>query len=133
MRKLFSKLVTLVLIVGYMSGAIGLTITFHYCSGYFHSVCLTSDVEKDCCGDDEPTNKCCSNKIVKADVKEHRSLAQKIFEAKTFQVATLPEPYFRTVTRALHHHDRIVTASGDHSPPPLRSIPIYLLNRVLRL
>lgn len=125
------KLVTIILMMTYMACAIGFTFSFHYCGGHYKYVCFTADTEEDCCGENEHKTNCCDDKVVSAKVKDHTAFA-KMLLAKVFFVHDLqPSPQY-SYKVAYHTGYRYYWASNS-SPPIVTDVPIYLLNRVLRI
>jgi len=129
MKRVLSSL----LLIAYMASAINFTFAFHYCGGTYHSICFTSDTEADCCGSEEEDDGCCEDKVVSAKFKDNHTPAFKTSFSKIVFEPFFPATYF-VVTGVLLKSaliDRI--PHTGHSPPILREVPIYLLNRVLRL
>lgn len=121
------------LLIAYMANAINFTFSFHYCGGTYHSICFTSDTEADCCGSEEEDDGCCEDKVVSAKFKDNHTPAFKTSFSKIVfdpaPVVAYYPPAGLVISTVLIDH---VLHTG-HSPPILGNLPVYLLNRVLRL
>ncbi len=126
------KLFTLFMMVSYMASAIGLTFSLHYCGGSYKEICFTSDTEKNCCGTKEKSRGCCEDKVIKAKIKDDHSSSSKAFFSKIVfeQAVVLWQVYFGEHS---NYNGNYVFIANDSSPPLVPPLPIYLLNRVLRI
>jgi hypothetical protein len=126
------KLFTLFLIVTYMASAIGFTYSLHYCGGHFKGVCFTSDTEKGCCGKGKHKKNCCKDKVISAKFKSSHAPSAKALLSKVFFFqAVLMHSEFPANKNVFTGFPTYV--SCDPSPPDPSDVPIYLLNRVLRV
>jgi hypothetical protein len=126
------KLFTILLMVTYMAGAIGFSYSLHYCGGHFKGVCFTSDTEKGCCGNGKHKKNCCKDKVVSAKCKGSHTPSAKAVLSKVFFIQAI------LVHAELPVNNNVYAGfpayvSSDPSPPFTSSVPIYLLNRVLRV
>ncbi len=128
MKKVIAFFVMLV----YMAGAIGLTFSFHYCGGHFKNICFTSDTEKGCCGKGEHKKNCCEDKVVSAKFKSDHSSSAKTILSKVFSPQALLN-YHPVFQQIITHENYQTYVANDSSPPIVNSVPIYLMNRVLRV
>jgi hypothetical protein len=125
------KLVTLILMTTYMACSIGFTFSFHYCGDDFRYVCFTSDTEDGCCGESEHKTNCCEDKVVTANVKDHTALAKMVLPKVFFADGIQPSNPFSYAVSCYSGHRCGV--SNNSSPPLASDVPIYLMNRVLRI
>jgi hypothetical protein len=126
------KLIAICLMVTYMASAIGFSYSLHYCGGHFKGVCFTSDTEKGCCGEGNHKKNCCNDKVVSAKFKGSHTPSVKALLSKVFFVQAI------LVHAELPVNNNVyagfpVYVSSDPSPPFSSPVPIYLLNRVLRV
>lgn len=128
MKKLFA----IFLMVTYMAGAIGFSYSLHYCGGHFRHVSFSSDTEKGCCGHGKHKKNCCKDKVVKAKNSDDQSFKVKTTVGKVFFFHVYKPTNCELVQRTFCECTNFVESS-DSSPPFVRSIPIYLQNRVLRI
>ena len=132
MNRLLNKFLTVVLMITYMAGAIGFTFSFHYCGGHYKGICFTSDTEKGCCKKNEHKTHCCKDKVFKAKFTgDHSSSAKAVIAKAFFLQATMPEPIAIAEQETREFADTYV--ANDSSPPFVRGVPLYLMNRVLRI
>lgn len=114
-----------------MACAVGFTFSFHYCGGHFRYICFTSDTEEGCCGENEHKTNCCEDKVVSAKVKDHTAFAKMLLPKVFLADAILPShPLNRPV---ICHTGYRSYVANDSSPPIVSDVPIYLMNRVLRI
>lgn len=128
MKKLFA----IFLMVTYMASAIELSYSLHYCGGHFKHVAFSSDTEKGCCGKNGHKRNCCKDKVVKAKLKSDQSATAKAMIAKVILAVFTPK-YCLAPTKTVSSSNNTLAVACDSSPPFVRSIPIYLQNRVLRI
>jgi hypothetical protein len=127
------RIVTSLLMIAYMAGAIGLSFSFHYCGGEFHAICFTEDTEKDCCGTKEKSDGCCEDKVISAKCAESHAPAYATFAPKVF-TEFLPAPVYPGFNLRMQAYDYAAPlVQKGHSPPFLDHVPIYLQHRVLRI
>jgi hypothetical protein len=122
--------------IAYMAAAIEFSFSFHYCGGEYHSICFTSDTEKDCCGEMEAGNDgCCEDKVVSA--KHSNDHAPSVFNILTNTLSTvfiLPNVHHYYFYPIRYKGLRSIKFDRKGPAPPLISgIPLYLLIRVLRI
>lgn len=130
--RIIKKLLTVVLMITYMAGAVGFTFSLHYCGGHYKSTCFTSDTEKGCCGKNEHKTNCCKDKTFKAKFKDNHSSSAKAVVAKVFFTdAIIHQPVL--TAQAISYADCDTYVANDSSPPFVRGVPIYLMNRVFRI
>lgn len=114
-----------------MACAVGFTFSFHYCGGHFRYICFTSDTEEGCCGENEHKTNCCEDKVVSAKVKDHTAFA-KVLLPKVF-LADAIQPSHPFSYPVICHTGYRSYIANDSSPPIVSDVPIYLMNRVLRI
>ncbi len=131
------RFITSIVLVIYMVAAVGVSFSFHYCGGHYQSVQLGGENVKGCCDDvgtESEDTDCCSNKVVKIDCKDAHSASEYVdIVSFAHDVALLPTlwNFYNTVSS-------LVSVTQEHRPirgpaPPLITIPLFILHRVLRL
>lgn len=115
-----------------MASAIGFTYSLHYCGGHYKGIFFTSDTEKGCCGKGKHKKNCCNDKVITAKFKSNHAASVKAILGKVFFECTAIQYPVITLTHNLADGYRTYISS-DPSPPILSDIPIYLLNRDLRI
>ena len=126
------KLITLLVLTTYMASAIGFSFSLHYCGGKFKEVCFTSDTEKNCCGTKEKAGHCCEDKVISAKYKDNHTPSVKAILSHAFLECLVPT-YFE-FTAANTRDEKFTRYIAKDLPPPLSSkVPLYLLNRVIRI
>ncbi len=127
------KVIAFFVLLVYMASAIGLTFSFHYCGGHFKKICFTADTEKGCCSKGKHKKNCCEDKVVSAKFKDNHASGAKaaIISKIFFAEAVLFFPQLAQST-VCYNGFRVYTAN-DPSPPIIPGVPIYLMNRVLRI
>lgn len=133
MKLFITRILTVFLMVTYTAGAVGVTFSLHYCGKHFRYICFTEDTEKGCCGKNEHKSKCCTDKIVKAKIKDNHSYQAKATINDNWQPGVLPATQTYCWTELPEQVAPENFVSSDSSPPFVRSVPIYLANRVLRI
>lgn len=116
-----------------MASAVGFSFSYHYCAGHYKGICFSSDTEKDCCGENEHETNCCKDKIVKAKIKDDQSHSLKAILGKIIFKAGLSQYPTVSISCAVHCEEYTSSVANDSSPPTIGSVPIYLMNRVLRI
>lgn len=126
------KLVTVFMMFLYMASAMGFSFSLHYCGGHYKQLCFTSDTEEGCCGESEHKSNCCEDKVISAKYKDDHTAYAKIILPKMFFADAAPVyPSITLSGISYNTHDGYV--ANDSSPPIVSDVPIYLMNRVLRI
>jgi hypothetical protein len=131
MKKTMRRLLVLTLLIAYMASVVGFSFSFHYCGKHFRYITFSHDTEKGCCGKNERKSKCCSDKIVKAKIKDDCTQPAKAVFGKIMLHGVIhfrPRPQQKICYDVRHYF-----VANDSSPPFDRSTPIYLANRVIRI
>ncbi len=127
------KLLSIWIMIAYMASAIGFSCSLHYCGGKFKEVCFTADTEKNCCGSMEKSAGCCSDKVIKAQIKDNHTAGAKTILAKAF-FFIVPAKYSYIYSRYIPIESfEELTLKGPAPPLLPQSVPIYLKNRVIRV
>ena len=121
----------------YMVASVGVSFTFHFCGGHYQSVQLATEKVVGCCDDeetDDDESDCCTNKVVKVSCKESHSVAEQVTPVFFgHYVALLPAIWSCYHTVAALVPSSQVRQSIRGPSPPISSIALFLLHRVLRL
>lgn len=127
------RLLTILILFGYMLCASGLCISFHYCGGSFKYVSFTPDKEdKGCCGT-KKKDRCCKDKVVKFNQNDHhKAVSSFSVHSQDISTAIVHSPVYIPNTRS--YSDLAVT-DFHLRPPPLTSAgpPLYILHSVFRI
>ena len=115
-----------------MAGAIGFTFSLHYCSGHFKDICFTEDTEKGCCGKSEHKRNCCNDKVFSAKFKSDHTPTAKAIISK-LAAAALPARVYVYFQPSTYSAESQIFAANDSSPPPMRGVPLYIMNCVFRV
>lgn len=111
----------------YISVAFGFTVHSHYCGGKLKSIALSKISEEGCCGSEEESTGCCSDKEASFKLKEdHRNAPSLNITPFNFS--------FSIIEIALHIEllelNSLFSISNYHAPPVFYDTPIYLKNQV---
>ncbi len=134
MRPFFHRLLTIFLMSVYTASAVEVSFSFHFCGESFRYVCFSGDTEEDCCGEYEKNTRCCTDKVIKAKIKDDQAAAGKVIadHSPCVEVATYPIDPIPTNLRITWAAEEPCIACNS-SPPGCNEIPIFLKNRVFRI
>lgn len=116
----------------YLLPNLGFSISAHYCDKELASWSFTESCSNLCPCNNKPMKKdCCENKkiVVKSTIDQKNTPIEHLDFNKNFFIALVPA-FFSFSTKFFSNKNFSIDNYSLFHPPPLRQLPIYLLNSI---